>query len=162
MITYIFEVNERKINDEMIIEKVIQRHEELKSLELNNKTNIRYINTQVVGQVRHYIRSVVFSCECVTEIDNLIRKQLREVDYFHINQNIHRLYLDETYLGNGLISVRDMQLMTLVKLYREMKHREENDIYKRINNVINNKYKSHSILNKIYIQDGRASCRERV
>ena len=40
---HIFEVNERKINDEMIIEKVNQRLEELKSLELNNKTTIRYV-----------------------------------------------------------------------------------------------------------------------
>ena len=126
----------------MVIEKVKERYEELKLLELNNKTTIRCINTQIVGQVWHYIWSVVFSCECVTEIDNLIRKHLREVDYLHINQNIHRLYLGENYLGNGLISVRDMQLMTWVKLYREMKHREENDIYKRIDNVMNNKYKS--------------------
>ena len=137
---YIFEVNERKINDEMIIEKVKERLEELKLLELNNKTTIRCINTQVVGQVRYYVGSVVFSCECVTEIDNLIRKHLREVDYLHINQNIHRLYLHKTYLWNGLISIRDMQLMTLVKLYKEMKHREENDICKGIDNVINNKY----------------------
>ena len=75
----------------------------------------------------------------MTEIDNLIRKHLREVDYLHINQNVHRLYLNENYLGNGLISVRDMQLVTMVKLYREIKHREENDIYKCVDNVINNK-----------------------
>ena len=41
--------------------------------------------------------------------------------------------------------------MTMVKLYREIKHREENDIYKCVDNVINNKYKSQSILNKIEI-----------
>ena len=87
-----------------------------------------------------------------------IRKYLREDDYLHINQNIHRLYLNETYLGNGLISVRDMQLMTIVKLYREIKHKEENDIYKRIDNIINNKYKSKSMLNKIYIHQKYLKC----
>ena len=148
---HLFEANEREINDEMILDKVKERLKELKLLELNNKTTIRCLNTQVIGQVRYYVGSVVFSCGCVDEIDNEIRKYLREVDYLHKGQNAHRIYLDETRLGSGLISVRDMQLITLVKLYREMKHREEEDIYKRVDNVINKKVFTHSLLNKIKI-----------
>ena len=71
------------------------------------------------------------------------------MDYLHINQNIHRPYLNDKYFGSSLISARDLQLKTLVKLYREIYDRSEDDIYKQTNEMINRIYTSHSILKKI-------------
>ena len=59
----------------------------------------------------------------------MIRKYLRNMDYWHIKQNIHRLYLPEKYFGSKLINMRDLQLKTIIKLYRERKYRESNDLY---------------------------------
>ena len=82
----------------------------------------------------------------------MIRRFVREVNFMHITQNAHRLYLKEDMLGSGLISVRDIQLKCLIKLYREVIQREDNNEYKETEEMIDRIYTSQSLLNKIRIQ----------
>ena len=78
--------------------------DKLKEIDLNNKSTIKCINTQIMSMLKYYNGSVVFSINCLERIDTIIRKYLREVNYLHITQNIHWLYLRDKYLGSGLIS----------------------------------------------------------
>ena len=71
-------------------------------------------------------------------VDIIIRRWLKNKDYIHINQNVHRLYLKENVLGSGLISARDLQLKTLVKLYLEKK-REVDDVFRKSNEMLEEK-----------------------
>ena len=84
-------------------------------------------------------------------IDLMIRKWLRSKDHLHTNQNIHRLYLGNEMLGSGLISARDLQLKTLVRLYRESKNRKEHDTFREVNEMMEMKYESRTLMNKIKI-----------
>ena len=52
---HIYEVNKNEENEEFIIKKINETLNELEPLDLNNKTIIRCINTQVMGQIRYYI-----------------------------------------------------------------------------------------------------------
>ena len=122
---------------------------ELEPLDLDNRTIIKCINTQVIGQIRYYIGSVIFTVGCMESVDIIIRRWLKNKDYIHINQNVHRLYLKENVLGSGLISARDLQLNTLLKLYLEEKEREVDDIFRKLNEMLEDKKNSKALLNKI-------------
>ena len=64
-------------------------------------------------------------------------------------KNIHILHLNDKYFRSSLISARDFQLKTLIKLYRGIYDRSEDDIYKQTNEMINRIYTFHKILKKI-------------
>ena len=104
-----------------------------------------------MGQIRYYIGSVIFTVGCMESVDIIIRRWLKNKDYININQNVHRLYLKENVLGSGLISERDLQLQSLVKLYLEEKEREVDDIFRRSNEMLEEKKNSKALLNKIKI-----------
>ena len=136
---HIYEVNENSENEEFIITKINETHNELEPLDVNNRTIIKCINTQVMGQIRYYIGSVIFTVGCLESVDIIIRRWLKNKDYIHINQNVHRLYIKENVFGSWLISARDLQLKTLVKLYLEEKEREVDEIFRRSNEMLEDK-----------------------
>ena len=62
-----------EINDKLIIKKVIEVLDKLKDIDLNNKSTIKCINTQIMSMLRYYIGSVVFSINCLERIDTIKR-----------------------------------------------------------------------------------------
>ena len=72
----IYEVNKDKFNEEFIVGKISKNLEEIKKLDLNNKTTIKCINTQIMSLIRYFIGSIIFSIGCLNKIDTLIRKAL--------------------------------------------------------------------------------------
>ena len=72
----IYEINENKENEEFIIEKINNGLEIIKKLNLNNRTTIKCINTQIISIIRYYIGLVVFTVQCLERIDKIIRKCL--------------------------------------------------------------------------------------
>ena len=72
----IYEVNKDKFNEEFIISKITKNIKEIKKLDLNNKTKIKCINTQLISLIRYFIGPIIFSIGCLIKIDTLIRKAL--------------------------------------------------------------------------------------
>ena len=70
---HIYEVNENSENEEFIITKINETLNELEPLDFNNRTIIKCINTQVIGQIRYYIGSVIFTVGCIESVDIIIR-----------------------------------------------------------------------------------------
>ena len=93
----IFEVNENIENEEFILEKIIKSINDIKKLELNNKTLIKCINTQIMSQIRYFIGPIIFSVKCLNKIDGLIRKALYEINFIKKCQSSQRLYLKENF-----------------------------------------------------------------
>ena len=123
----------------------------LKKLELNNKTLIKCINTQIMSKIGHFIGQIIFSVKCLNKIDGLIRKALYEINFIKKCQSSQRLYLKENYLCANLISARDIHLKTLIILYRNMKERNKEDMIRKVTEEIEIKWKKQYIKNKIKI-----------
>ena len=123
----IYEVNNNIDNEKFIIGKITETLEEIKKLELNNRNTITCINVQVMSQIRYFIGVVIFTVKYLNKIDMIIRKTLKEMNYRNNKQNIERLYLTEEYIGNNFMSVRDIHLICLIKIYKEIKEREKED-----------------------------------
>ena len=147
----IYEVNKDKFNEEFIISKITKSIEEIKKLDLNNKTTIKCINTQIMSLIRYFIGPIIFSIGCLNKVDTLIRKALYEMDYMKKYQCGQRLYLKEDYLGGSLISARDMHLKTLINIYRTITHRKQDDKLKLVSESIKITWNIHDILHKIEI-----------
>ena len=71
---HIYEVNENNENENSIIERITKTLDNIEPLDLNNKTIIKCLNTQIMGQIRYYIGSVIFSTHCMERIDLTIMK----------------------------------------------------------------------------------------
>ena len=145
----IYEVNNNIDNEEFIYNKISETLEIIKKLELNNKNTIKCINVQVMSQLRYFIGPVVFTIQCLNKIDKLVNKTLKEMNYRNEKQSTERMYLSNKYLGGNLMSARDIHLRCLIKLYKEIKEREKKDTLKEIDDELNNKWKTRSLLQAI-------------
>ena len=100
----IYEVNNNIDNEEFILGKITETLEIIKKLELNNRNTIKCINVQVMSQIRYFIGAVIFTVRCLDKIDKLVNKILKEMNYRNNKQNIERLYVNDEYFGNNLMS----------------------------------------------------------
>ena len=101
---------------ERVKDEITDRMRMLTKTELNDKNLIQAINTKVVPVAAYPMNVCKFSKGELKELDQVVKRELREVNMLDRQSSDERLYLERKDGGRGLKSMRDVYKETRVRV----------------------------------------------
>ena len=96
--------------------EVTRRLEILTKMELNDKNLFRAINTKVIQDAAHPMNECRFTKTELTELDQIIKRELRKNNMLGRQSSDERLYMNRSAGGRGLKSLREVYEETRLRV----------------------------------------------